>query len=387
MVRLAAMSPRRFRRVLLDRVGESSVGPRGKMRAESTLSAGRRLVGVVAAVALLAFAPFAGGQVDPGPAESELPPVGGVEVPDLRTATSRTFRQKDGTFVTEVFAAPIHYEDASGRLRPIDNTLVASDRSGYALENKANRYSLALPRSLGQGPVRFAVGEEWVTFQLRGARSASEPATPTGTKAVFADALQGVTVDYVARPAGVKETLTLRSASAPSTFVFDLELSPGLSAEENDAGGVDVVSAQAKEAVFSFAPPFMEDASGGEEGFSTAVDYELAKTVSGLSLVVSADRKWLQDPARVWPVRVDPTVVLPDQTASQDCHINSGNPTTVHCNMVDLKLGFGGGDKRRLLLKFPCRTSCTATPSPPPTWPSGARAAPPATTPTSSCGG
>ncbi|MFR9799523.1 DUF6531 domain-containing protein, partial [Streptomyces sp. MS06] len=108
----------------------------------------------------------------------------------------------------------------------------------------------------------------------------------------------------------MKETLTLHSASAPTSWVFPLHLT-GLSASLNQDGSV--VFRDARGAVRETIPHgFMEDSRlgdiSGEGAVSTGVTYSLTTTSNGEpALAVSLDASWLHDKARVFPVKVDPT--------------------------------------------------------------------------------
>jgi hypothetical protein len=62
------------------------------------------------------------------------------ELVDLRTRTSMTIRQADGTLQTVLSAGPVHYRDANGAWQRIDNNLVATSEAGYAYRNKANSF-------------------------------------------------------------------------------------------------------------------------------------------------------------------------------------------------------------------------------------------------------
>ncbi|HEY2940450.1 MAG TPA: DNRLRE domain-containing protein [Gaiellaceae bacterium] len=276
--------------------------------------------------------------------------VPGEELPALRSETTRTYRLEDGTYSTLFYAGPINYRDEDGVWRPIDDTLVPSSQPGYAYENKANRFKASLPASLADGPVRFALGDRWATFALEGAVSA-HAATVVDEEAKFPDVLSGVTVEYAAVPNGLKESIVLADPTAASTFAFALATSPGLTARVNDAGGIDFIDEKGARA-FSFAPPFMVDAGGGEEGLSNAVSMKLVQTKAGVEVVLSADAAWLLDPAREWPVTVDPSVTLAD---TQDCHIASGiYANTSYClgSGGYVRIGYDSGYKRRGLFQF-----------------------------------
>jgi RHS repeat-associated protein len=90
---------------------------------------------------------------------------------------------------------------------------------------------------------------------------------------------------------------------------------------------------------------------GAEENYQ-AVSMAMAPTPSGTTVVVSADPKWLLDPARVWPVVIDPTIDL--QWPVDDCYIQSGSdPNQAHCQGTNNNVGVADdGFKRRTLMRW-----------------------------------
>jgi len=59
-----------------------------------------------------------------------------VELPEMRTADSRTVRNANGTYTTEYFADAIHFQDEIGSWQPIEAVPVESDEPGKAFETK-----------------------------------------------------------------------------------------------------------------------------------------------------------------------------------------------------------------------------------------------------------
>ena len=72
-----------------------------------------------------------------------------VQVPSLWTATSRTFREPDGTYRDMIYAGTVNYRDAAGDFAPIKDRLVPVTMRGYAATNQANAYHVLLPATLG----------------------------------------------------------------------------------------------------------------------------------------------------------------------------------------------------------------------------------------------
>lgn len=221
----------------------------------------------------------------------------------MRTQSSRTFANPDGTMETELSQGSLHYRDARGAWEPIDNTLVAD---GPVFRNRANRFGVDLPRNLADGPVRVSDGDAWVSFALSEARAT---AAVHGARATYANARPGVSLRYDAVNDGLKETVVLDGPSSPASFTFSLATSPGLSYRKRADRGIDFVDAKGRLA-FSFAPPWMEDSSREPSGRSQVVSLDVANGPSGTLLTVDADPAWLKSPERVWPVMIDPTVLF-----------------------------------------------------------------------------
>jgi YD repeat-containing protein len=281
---------------------------------------------------IVSIAPPASGAVGAGTAQSPAPETGTSlasatnavrELPGLRTADSDTYLQSDGSRLLKISANPINYKVA-GAWRPIDDTLQSgSDGSSHPA---ASPTPVNFPASLGSGPVTIGPADQQVSFSLQGA---SAVGTAAGTQQSYLGALPGVNVSYATSSQSVRETLTLTSASAPTTYRYALSLSSGLKASLSPGGGVAIHDALSGKLVYSLATPSVDDSSGKAHlPWTAPVHYELSSDGSVLTLVL--DKAWLDDPARVFPVKIDPDVYF---GGYQDCSIASQSyANTSLCN-------------------------------------------------------
>src|SRR6188472_2466069 len=92
------------------------------------------------------------------------------ELPNRRTATSRTFELSKGHLETRLFEVPVNYRDEDGDWKPIDEEL--TELPGGAITNGANGFDLHLPQDLNEAPIRVTVGDEWVSEMPLGVQSA-----------------------------------------------------------------------------------------------------------------------------------------------------------------------------------------------------------------------
>jgi RHS repeat-associated protein len=236
------------------------------------------------------------------------------ELPPLRTASSDTYERSDGTRVMKSYATPINYRNSAGEWAPIENQLVKSEGGGW--HPKASGVPVALPDSLSSGPVSFGASGKQVTLSLRGA--ASSTATSSANEGRYASALPGVDVAYRVGSTGLRETLTLASASAPTVYRYALGLDAGMKAIAERWGGVEIDDA-AGHPLYRIATPVAEDAESHIPAHG-AVHYELSADGKTLSLVV--DSTWLHAANRAFPVKIDPDIEYFNDEL--DCDIISG---------------------------------------------------------------
>jgi hypothetical protein len=296
-----------------------------------------------------------------GRAKGELPPASTPSGPDAPTGASATalrgfdaesskrsavksgarfdyFDNADGTFTRRMAQGLVNYQDPAGRWQPIDTAL--STAAGGRFRETANSLGVSFARlagSAGQastasfsalgsdsatqsdpaqsGPLATMTipteqAPESVSWTLSGANSVS--ASVSGSTAEYDGILPDTNLLLDAQPDGIKESLVLRSPSAPTTWVFPLSLT-GLSLATGSDGTVDLVDGTG--AVQAFLPaPYAFDAFvdpvSGEHHENWSVTYEITTVDGSPALRMSMDPQWLQDPALKFPVTVDPTMTV-----------------------------------------------------------------------------
>lgn len=299
------------------------------------------IVSVLAAIPSFASRSLAASQ--PAPDPTHPPATQPVELTGLRTADSVTFLLPNGDRQAVVYPGPVNYLDAHGAYQPIDDTLVASSAKGFAFENRANSYAVRLPSSLAS-PVQVATGGASLSFALEGAAGT---VSTRSNVASYDNAFAGVNVAYTVGNAGVKETLALADAQAPATFTYDVA-AVGATLHASDSGGADVLDG-AGSVIAQLEAPTITDANSASG--------PIRMSVTNTAVTVTADAAWLADPARAWPVTIDPTVTFSGSGQVTDCWIGSAAATTSHCADTTLGVGYDGTNKQRALLQFPTLAS------------------------------
>jgi RHS repeat-associated protein len=327
------------------------------------------------------FEPPAANREAVGVSADELPavepterPVPVEEVVAERTERSKTWLMSDGTTARQIVTAPLHVMDSSGGWVDVDTTLVEQPDGSFV--TGALPVTVTLPDTAA-GAVRVADATSAVSFELLGsiddaasgdasaaAAGPGHAAAPSSAGGVaggvelpavaaagvlraadavsYAGVAVGVELVYEPFVGGVKETAVLAAPGSPRTLVFAIA-GEGLSAVA-DESGVRLVDAGGVSR-WVIAPPFMTDAVGARsEGVAISVDGQgrLVQTIT--------DTAWIEDPARVWPVSVDPTV---SSTAIiTDCQLHEDAPALTDCASATGVVGDDGTGEHRMVYAF-----------------------------------
>lgn len=318
------------------------------------------------------------------------------ELTTKRTVNTRTFLLDDGQRQVELSAEPLFYESARDGLVAIDTTVAATGKAvagagAKGLSAKAGRAASSDGWShanvantarayFGQRPDRVVrvedVAGRGVTLGLPDA-AADELSSPEiyGDTVTHPDvaALGGADLSYEVLPGRVKESIVLSEAPADGTdpveFTFTLSDLDDLAPRVEDDGSIGFYGELDPEPVASIPAGVMWDSRKAETtqggklsapddqgvAVSSEVGYELEQSGKGAwTLTVTPDMEWLTDDARVWPVTVDPTIIIsPTGAFSKDTMILSESPSTSYYTSSRLSVGRTEGGTARAMLAFP----------------------------------
>ena len=245
---------------------------------------------------------------------------------------TRTFETDDpGLFATESFSEPVNVRNADGRWVTANALLVDTGEGEFVSRRTAVDIIIAAdPAADGLVEVEVGSGAS-AAFSLSGAggdevdfedivADRGPPLERTGEFAeaqttgyrsdtvTFEEILPGVDAEVTPQRDGVKEVLVLDRPDAARSFQFPLTLD-GLTARLNDLGEVEYVDAEGQVTLMT-PVGFMEDSANEGSGMGR-VTYRLSGAPGDQVLSLALDDEWLDDPARVWPVRVDPSMYKP----------------------------------------------------------------------------
>jgi hypothetical protein len=158
-----------------------------------------------------------------------------------------------------------------------------------------------------------------VTFALKGAADAPLAHVPDlelpSTEvdhAVYADVFPGIDLEYDVSPSALKESVVLSEAPTSAEVAYTwLVTAPGLVVEGNEHGDLEFLDPDGA-VVFSMPIPAMWDSSGVEgerEPADANIPFEVTQVSDDMyEVTLRPDVGWLGDPARIYPVYVDPTL-------------------------------------------------------------------------------
>lgn len=298
-----------------------------------------------------------------------------VEVSERTGPRSRTVANPDGTFTTSVSTQPVRYQDGSGAWRSLN---LALQPSGARLNPAAAgpwAARLATDSAASDGLVQAGPDGSVLSWSPAGIGSVTAAVPAGSAAAAYPAALPGGwEVDEQVTAGGAEESVviptrlssTALGGAASYRDVFTLPA--GVSARQAAPGadgvslGVEFVDSTGH-VIATFGGGRASDSSGlttdssgltsgtpslaGTEPASVAVTTRLVGQSAGQATVDSGvPAAWLADPARVFPVTIDPhmtagTSFSGDTTGGFDAYVDQAFPTTAEgvYDPTNLKIG------------------------------------------------
>jgi len=303
----------------------------------------------------------------PAPVAPATAPVG--EVAALGSPTRTVTKNADGTTTVKVTPTKSRFKDPAGVWRDLDLTLVAQPDG--SLGAKAGDGSIARVAKTTAGGAGL-VSAPTVAGPIVLAHPDTAPGLAprlAGAAATFGKATAGRDVQVQLRPDGFEESLLLANpaaltvpggAAAAGSYTETFTLPAGVSARQAKAGVefVDKTGAVIASYGGGSAQDSKVDPRSGDPA-SSPVATTLVGQVGVLATVhVAVDPAWLADPARVFPITVDPTFAADTSSEgpSYDTYTYSPYPDTAEGSYDPniLKVGSfdGGASRSRTYLMF-----------------------------------
>ena len=283
--------------------------------------------------------------------DNELTVIGEDE--SRRTADTKHFIMSDGSRKAVIYGNAVHYADSNGKWQEIDNTLTYdSEKKEY--RNKNNSFKATFKEDFNEENLftleneGYTISWEYEANVLRKAITKTEYknkekpddkvmqyAAQSEDKIKYKNFESDCELEYVVTDNGVKENIILNSKTNKNEFTFKVT-AEGLTLIKNQDGSISAKNAEGED-IFFIPAPFMYDSN---DVYSYDVSYEIEEQNGTYTITVVADKDWLKEDARIYPVVIDPVIYTKQTSTSvSSTFVTSALPTANYGSRQDIYVG------------------------------------------------
>lgn len=231
-----------------------------------------------------------------------------------RDETSVTFSAPHGNRLKRIYPEPINFLDNSGNWTPFDNTLLP-DSSGR-LRNRVGPASIGFAMTTEASQLLAIDGSGWsFSMSLSGASETAHTSF-ADNRVRYSEILPDTDLSYEIQNYKIKELMVLKTRQSvleAATISFLLETN-GL-VGRSDTTGI-VFAGPTGEDILTIPNGVAFDSADSPSQFPVRV---VLRQDLGRSVIdVLTDAAWLSDPSRVFPITIDPTVIIGKATPTRD---------------------------------------------------------------------
>lgn len=277
--------------------------------------------------------------------ESKLMP--GKEVTQQRTHNSKTFDLGRGAYQTVIYPETVHFKDAEGQWKEIDNRLEeARNEQGEAiLRNQSNVLTMEFAKQTGKAPLVCISNKKGqkIAWNIQNqnehveAKPICENCCDTGDEDACRADLSHVetelhykeilpNVNVICRMQGMmfKDDIVMENPQAQHRFVLEMDTQNVQLVKQEEGTIVAYAEGNPAEVAFVLPAAFMRDA----EGDIGTVETDLVEENGKIQVALNCDEDFLQN--AVYPVVVDPLIQTEEHSsAMEDNFVTSSAPNTV----------------------------------------------------------
>lgn len=258
---------------------------------------------------------------------------------DAYTPYSHEWSNSDGTVSAVVSSGPRFYQDASGTWQQIDLHVVAGSDGSYLPRANANIASLGDVASGTAATLQTSAGP--ISLSHPGANAISGLLSTDGLSLSYPAALSGglgLSEQFLSE--GFEEAVTIPTVASPGSYQDTFSFPSGVTTNVTDEA-LQFFSDGTQ--IAQFGPAYATDSYEG--GAVAQADISITSS-SGSSVTVSvaAPSQWLDDPARVFPVTIDPAATLTTGTSCGTTSSFSGYDNCDTYDSQDAPYGFNNDD-------------------------------------------
>ena len=265
----------------------------------------------------------------------------------LRDEYTKYFVTDTGCTIVAQYAVPVHYKDGNGAYVNYDNSLISSKAvvseatNDEATKDEVSSYSLRVTDEIADtftnnksdskvshfkesGKAKLIEinrdghkiswgysGANTVIAKEQKKENAEEftgndaylNLTNLSSTVLYENIYNNIDLEVINSTTGVKENLILKASNVKNVFKIEYNIGD-LTAESVDEQTIELKDA-ADKVVYIISAPYMKDAKGE---ISEALELKILSNNKGkLSVKLTADKTWLKDKSRAYPVTVDPS--------------------------------------------------------------------------------
>lgn len=237
-----------------------------------------------------------------------------------RSEFETNYQNADQTKTAQFSTQPLNVQRPDGSWVPVKTAVSTTGSGDLSVPDNPLDPQFAGTSGGSDGEYSVSSAGYTISFKLQGAdqvkatQATSEQRTVSGGSASSSVAYNGVAPDqdlaYEVQPGAVKETVVLKAPPTDQTDWVWTVHAPGLTLGKDTFGDITYLDAVG-DTVFVMPIPAMQDSSAvpGQSG-PAVVNVPTAVASAGnddWTLTLTPDQAWLDDPARVYPVFLDPS--------------------------------------------------------------------------------
>ncbi len=249
-----------------------------------------------------------------------------VELTELRTINSRSFRKPDGNIIVQSSAEPLCFKSKDGSILPLDLTLYAPGGGGWKTRAQTNPSWLH-----ADGSVSFTKDDNWIfrfhkNLKLNGTSLSFMPPLVNGNG--YTIDFQNMDMDQLGsfnenriKSAFIVYSLSQDQAGKVLLFSEEISVQEGFTLKEDKGNGrrlpdgswegdLVIISALGEEMGRMHRPEYYD--SHPQQPSQIVGSYILQKIGDGNYQVETVvPKQWVNDPARIFPLVIDPLLTGP----------------------------------------------------------------------------
>lgn len=272
------------------------------------------------------------------------------EIQELRQENSDTYLLSDGTCECVVYSEDKYFKNENGNYVVINNAVkpekYKSVSNDYGFANAANSFKVRF--SDKKASVLITTESECLAFSLINSEPKNVKVGAEGNSyrfqefnlrsnncITYVDAYKDTDIIYSVQNDYVKEYIVLKSPAAQSEFMFEVDTSNYDIIKENN-GNLRVCNKNGTP-VFDFGSLFAVDSAGN---YTDKLEYTVLKSTDNNTMIkVSFTSDYLEEADRVFPVLIDPSVMVTGANKTKDSFVSSRYPSTNYYMQNWLKTG------------------------------------------------